>query len=895
MCFFVVIFGFFLSAKGVSAISVLDIVKAPADLVSWLVAQLALFLVEIVGKIVMLFIYILIVVANYNDFTNNPAVVNGWTVVRDVANMFFIMALLVIAFGTMLHRESYQWKKFLPNLLVMAVLINFSRLFCGLLIDLSQVVMMTFVNAFSSGGTGGFVAFLGIEKLTSPDGSLLNNVKLDYGVLAISMIMALVRLIIAGIVIIVMVLMLVIRIVMLWILIVLSPLAFLLSAMPMSQAQAKSKEWWAEFSKYLVVGPVLAFFLWLSLATISGPGKNIMSTDQAKNAVKGETAPTAGATTAGTWDDTLGFVIGIAMLAAGLMFAQKSGVAGAGLAGSALDGLKKQGMKPIKYAKDVGKSIGDFTYAKTGLALPMTAMRANAKKERDKNVSTMRIAEGQAKTATRMSGGRAYLASVLDPKASSKLTSLEMAKATLGYKDAQEKVKRAGESTLGGAVTSMRSVDAHRAFVLDNETRKNRGEKRKENLENKMEKTANEVPELADNFQETKQLKNNGVELNDKISKAEELEKKSKKSAEVNTRLAEVYSSGPGNFKKDEDERLQKESQSLETEKQNLETKAQSKEQEIKNKEEKKEKNQQQIENLSASKNPNDQKEVKRLKAENNLLGKEIGKGNKELAEDKGKITEVATKQRSADKQREELSKKSDKEAFDDAEKELNKENTTLNQEIKNIKAEIKVKIENENEGIRSKMVALQRENEKPGITPERKQANEKEIGRLNQEVRNNSIDLQLVDSGNFGDLAKDLNKQKIENDSKLEVVTNEKIQIEARIMSDNSKEGKAKQESLRNYQQYEAERDKAVNETREATINLQLSYVDQTAKAKKAAEAQSQEALTKKIMAAMNEGKISEKEGNDLFREWSEKGIKPGTKDIGDKLEEMLKASEKK
>jgi len=65
--------------------------------------------------------------------------------------MSFILILLIIAFATILRQESYS-KKLLPKLLIMAVLINFSRTIFGLLIDFSQVIMLTFVNAFSAGG-----------------------------------------------------------------------------------------------------------------------------------------------------------------------------------------------------------------------------------------------------------------------------------------------------------------------------------------------------------------------------------------------------------------------------------------------------------------------------------------------------------------------------------------------------------------------------------------------------------------------------------------------------------------------------------------------------------------------------------------------------------------------
>jgi hypothetical protein len=54
---------------------------------------------------------IFIQLAAYNDYIDSPPVVVGWYMVRDLANMFFVVALLAIAFGTMLGLEQYEWKK----------------------------------------------------------------------------------------------------------------------------------------------------------------------------------------------------------------------------------------------------------------------------------------------------------------------------------------------------------------------------------------------------------------------------------------------------------------------------------------------------------------------------------------------------------------------------------------------------------------------------------------------------------------------------------------------------------------------------------------------------------------------------------------------------------------
>jgi hypothetical protein len=40
----------------------------------------------------------------------------------------------------------------------------------------------------------------------------------------------------------------------------------------MPQTESYAKQWWEEFTKHVIVGPVLVFFLWLAFATL-GNGK----------------------------------------------------------------------------------------------------------------------------------------------------------------------------------------------------------------------------------------------------------------------------------------------------------------------------------------------------------------------------------------------------------------------------------------------------------------------------------------------------------------------------------------------------------------------------------------------------------------------------------------------
>jgi len=261
--------------------------------------------------------------------------------------MFFILILLVIAFATILRIESYNYKKTLPKLLIMAVLINFSRTICGLIIDFAQVIMLTFVNGFA-GSAGNFVDLFGMRHYVSLNTDESSKTGLGAIETTAGIISALIFAIVALIVLIVLLAVLVMIIVMLWIYIILSPIAFLASAFPAGQKYAS--QWWGEFSKNVIVGPVLAFFMWLALSTISGV-KIITSPPDQGNCAQGLTSIFCDQTFAT-------FVVGIGMLIGGLMVTQQMGGMAASIAGKGMAAIQKgkglTGKGLLKGARTVG-------------------------------------------------------------------------------------------------------------------------------------------------------------------------------------------------------------------------------------------------------------------------------------------------------------------------------------------------------------------------------------------------------------------------------------------------------------------------------------------------------------------------------------------------------------
>jgi len=90
----------------------------------------------------------------------NYLVQSGFGFVLGLVNLFFILILVAIALAYILKIETWGLKKALPNLIIIALLVNFSLLLVGVLIDVAQIFQNTLLEAF-----GGDFVSLAIEPL----------------------------------------------------------------------------------------------------------------------------------------------------------------------------------------------------------------------------------------------------------------------------------------------------------------------------------------------------------------------------------------------------------------------------------------------------------------------------------------------------------------------------------------------------------------------------------------------------------------------------------------------------------------------------------------------------------------------------------------------------------
>ncbi len=345
-----------------------------ANFIGWVLFYIA----SAFSAIVSFLISMMITVAQYNNFLDHKIVITGWQIVRDVCNNFFIIALLIIAVATILRQPgNYQYQQAMPKLLLMAVLINFSKVFTGILIDASQVFTLYFASALSKEGKGIILYALGLYNYYQAGWAGTPDIFGNWQIV-LQLLLALILSVIAAVVVISIVGVLIYRIVTLWFLVILSPAAFLAYGIP--GQSGRFSQWLGKLSKELIVAPVMLFFLYLSLfagavdpvnpQSISGTNGKTLDAAQGQIGVPGttgasgidinqtaESADPFGSVT----EQLINFGLIIGLMVGSLMAGQQMGAQGSKMAGA--------GMGKLNAIRNKGTAWTGGKVARTGLTV----------------------------------------------------------------------------------------------------------------------------------------------------------------------------------------------------------------------------------------------------------------------------------------------------------------------------------------------------------------------------------------------------------------------------------------------------------------------------------------------------------------------------------------------
>lgn len=361
---------------------------AKADIISSIVgsaivgpiAYALLYLLQYVGGLLFMFGGFLASFAlgfNFRILEANELVKVGWGIVRDVANLGFVLIIIVIAFATILRREQYGAKKLLPKLIAAAIIVNFSLVIAGVLIDFSHVLTRYFLKPIGDiNNPQEIVSAIGdafdpqnliVEPAEPPPFDPAEETgeftKLTTGVLLslATLVFTLIFTFTAAFVLIIFAFMLLLRYIWLSFLLVLAPITWLFWVIPALSNQFS--KWWNKFFEWVFFAPALAFFLYLALRSISviGEGGGAVTAEQF---FKGGALPAI-------MNQGVKMIILVFFLIGGLLAAKSLGITGAvGAIGLANGVQKRAGKWAGERAKNVGRravTVGTDRTGKTAL------------------------------------------------------------------------------------------------------------------------------------------------------------------------------------------------------------------------------------------------------------------------------------------------------------------------------------------------------------------------------------------------------------------------------------------------------------------------------------------------------------------------------------------------
>lgn len=230
----------------------------------------------------------------------------GWAIIRDFANMFFILVMIVIGLAAILRLEQYDYRHLLGEVILMAILVNFSKVIAETIFNFSNFLValfavdswweiMSFLLQVSIGGldegvtAGWTVAF--IQGLTK---------------MAFMVVTCGTFIILAG--------MFTVRLVGIYVLIILSPMAYILDILPVTKDMAH--KWWHTFIHYVVWAPVAMFMLRLCMLIVQDGGLAVISSQ--------EGSPMLGLTN----DSIFNYVVLIGFMIAAIIVAEHAGMVG---------------------------------------------------------------------------------------------------------------------------------------------------------------------------------------------------------------------------------------------------------------------------------------------------------------------------------------------------------------------------------------------------------------------------------------------------------------------------------------------------------------------------------------------------------------------------------------
>lgn len=256
-----------------------DTLTTPTAWLNALIYPFFLFFSWIVNLAAGIFVWV-VDATTFTKLMNAGAIYEVWIVVRDFLNIFFILVLLFSAFATIFQLDKYEYKKTIPTLVIMALLVNFSFPIARFVIDLANVPLYFFAqNVFGTSGfneiTSGILSGTKMQNILIPgvDSKALVDFQTTH------LLAATICMFLFGISFLVLAVLMLVRMIALAILVMFSPIGFVGMITPALSSFAKG--WWDKLFKWAFYGPIAVMFVLVAVVVMKTAGSSIYPTSGA--------------------------------------------------------------------------------------------------------------------------------------------------------------------------------------------------------------------------------------------------------------------------------------------------------------------------------------------------------------------------------------------------------------------------------------------------------------------------------------------------------------------------------------------------------------------------------------------------------------------------------------
>ena len=350
----------------------------------------------IAGFFIAVALWLIEVMLQFNMTVVNTSIVqSGYSITLGIANLGFVLGIIIVALATILRRETYGIKSILWKIVVMAIFVNFALVIAAPILNFANGLTMYFVNALPGGtnsttGSGGGGAFKGFDNLSSGIAGIFQPQRLvtpenasttfsqavngatqsvagAFGTTLAGfagLVMSVITLGLMLVVLIVFFVLLLIRYVYLVVLLIVAPLAWMSWVFP--KTSKYWSQWWDKFIAQAFFPVFVMFFMYLIITTGStiSPGNNVSITPVSNSWISGFFQAIGNGLMGPVVGTVLSGLIMIGLMMAGLTMGTKMATEGSALAAKVVGQVKDsvQG-----YATKQGKKGARAISRKTGI------------------------------------------------------------------------------------------------------------------------------------------------------------------------------------------------------------------------------------------------------------------------------------------------------------------------------------------------------------------------------------------------------------------------------------------------------------------------------------------------------------------------------------------------